>query len=83
MESGERWSSGAVKVTAADDKPQMLNEHLEGVIARSGAADEFEPSIELQQLEEEAFTLRKAEVLIANPVRGHTKPGGLPDPPGS
>jgi len=38
------------------DKPQEANEHVEGLMARSGAADEFELPLELRQLEEAAFT---------------------------
>jgi hypothetical protein len=46
----------ALILSAPIDKPQEANEHVEGLMARSGAADEFELPLELRQLEEIAFT---------------------------
>jgi hypothetical protein len=46
----------ALVFCAPIDKPQTINEHVDGLIARSRAADEFEPSIELQHLDEATFT---------------------------
>jgi hypothetical protein len=46
----------ALVLCAPIEKPGTLNEHVDGLITRSGAADQFETPIELQRLEEEAFT---------------------------
>lgn len=48
------------------EKPLLNNERLEGLIAKSGAADEFETPIELQQLEETAFTGAVLNDLLAH-----------------
>jgi hypothetical protein len=46
----------ALVLCASIEKPQAINEHVDGLITRSGATDQFETPIELQQLEETVFT---------------------------
>jgi len=46
----------ALILCASIDTPQSVNEHVEGLIARSRASDEFASPIELQQLEDTTFT---------------------------
>src|SRR5262249_35706858 len=46
----------ALILCASIEKPQTINEQVDGLITKSGATDQFETPIELQQLEEAAFT---------------------------
>jgi hypothetical protein len=46
----------ALILCAPIERPQTVIEHIDSVIVRSGAADEFDSPIELQQIQENEFT---------------------------